>query len=99
MHIKTINGYFFFRILDLSFNRITKIQNLENLTKLNKLYLCANKISKIENLSNLTALNMLELGDNKIRVILKIIKYCKNLFYIIFSNSFRKLKIWKLSLI
>lgn len=57
-----------FRILDLSFNRITEIKNLDKLVKLEKLYLCANKISKIENLDKLTKLTMLELGDNRLRV-------------------------------
>lgn len=56
------------RILDLSFNRINEIKNLDKLVKLEKLYLCANKISKIENLEKLTNLTMLELGDNRIRV-------------------------------
>lgn len=56
------------RILDLSFNRITEIKNLDKLEKLTKLYLCANKIAKIENLEKLKNLTMLELGDNRIRV-------------------------------
>lgn len=57
-----------FRILDVSFNRVTKIKNLGSLVKLEKLFLCANKISVIEGLEELTNLTMLELGDNKIRV-------------------------------
>ena len=36
--------------LDLSFNRITKIENLEKLTKLKTLYFVHNKITKIEGL-------------------------------------------------
>lgn len=63
--------YFFsfhFRILDLSFNRMTEIKNLDKLVKLEKLYLCANKFTKIENLEKLTNLTMLELGDNRFRV-------------------------------
>lgn len=55
-------------MLDVSFNRLHKIQNLEELTKLRKLFLCANKISTIENVGHLSNLTMLELGDNKIRV-------------------------------
>lgn len=58
----------FFRILDLSFNRITKIEGLNNLLNLKKLFLCSNKISKIEHVNHLTNLTLLELGDNKIRV-------------------------------
>lgn len=60
--------FFRFRILDLSFNRITEIKNLDKLVKLEKLYLCANKLTKIENLETLTKLTMLELGDNRFRV-------------------------------
>ena len=57
-----------FRQLDLSFNRLRKIEGLENLTKLRRLYLVNNKIGRIENIAHLTQLEMLELGDNKIRV-------------------------------
>lgn len=59
---------YFFRYLDLSFNRIRKIENLDNLVKLKKLFFVHNKISKIENLQRLVELEMLELGDNRIRV-------------------------------
>lgn len=59
---------FFYRVLDISFNRIRKIENLEGLTNLKKLFLCANKISRIENVNHLKNLELLELGDNKIRV-------------------------------
>jgi len=59
---------FYFRILDLSFNRILKIENLGNLRKLKKLFLVQNKIAKIENLEMLTELTMLELGSNRIKV-------------------------------
>lgn len=60
--------HFDFRLLDISFNRLSKIENLDALVNLEKLFLCSNKISTIENLSSLTNLTMLELGDNKIRV-------------------------------
>lgn len=56
------------RILDISFNRLKKIENLGTLKKLKKLYLCSNKIEKIENLEQLENLESLELGDNRIRV-------------------------------
>lgn len=62
------NFLFVHRILDLSFNRISKIEGLEGLTRLVKLFLVNNKISVIENLGHLTRLEMLELGDNRIRV-------------------------------
>lgn len=55
-------------MLDISFNRLTKIENLEALEGLQKLFLVSNKISVIENLSSLSYLTLLELGDNKIRV-------------------------------
>jgi len=56
------------RLLDLSFNRIKKIENLNHLHKLRKLFLVNNKISEIEDISQLTQLSMLELGANRIRV-------------------------------
>lgn len=61
------------RTLDLSFNRIRKIENLDRLLNLKKLFLPANKIAKIENLDQLVNLELLELGDNKIRVFLHLL--------------------------
>ncbi|SCV02684.1 LAMI_0H01926g1_1 [Lachancea mirantina] len=55
--------------LDLSFNKIKHIKNLERLVKLENLYFVQNKISKIENLGTLTKLKNLELGGNKIETI------------------------------
>lgn len=55
-------------MLDISFNRVTELKNLDALSNLRKLFLCCNKIPTIQNLSNLSNLTMLELGDNKIRV-------------------------------
>ena len=57
-----------FSQLDLSYNRLRKIEGLENLTNLRKLFLVNNKISKIEKINHLTKLEMLELGANRIRV-------------------------------
>lgn len=62
-------------MFDISFNRLTKIENLDALVNLEKLFLCSNKITVIENLSSLTGLTMLELGDNKIRVSFSIYKF------------------------
>lgn len=56
------------RQLDVSFNLLRKIEGLERLTKLKKLFLLHNKITNIGNLEHLTGLHMLELGSNRIRV-------------------------------
>ncbi|OQV15264.1 putative Protein phosphatase 1 regulatory subunit 7 [Hypsibius exemplaris] len=58
-----------YRVLDLSFNRIGRIENLNSLTCLKKLFLESNRIEKMENLSHLVNLELLELGCNRIRVI------------------------------
>ncbi|KAI3406734.2 sds22 [Candida oxycetoniae] len=55
--------------LDLSFNKIKNIKNLETLTELENLYFVANNIREIRNLDNLTKIKNLELGGNKIEVI------------------------------
>uniref|UniRef100_A0A182SQH0 Dynein axonemal assembly factor 1 homolog n=1 Tax=Anopheles maculatus TaxID=74869 RepID=A0A182SQH0_9DIPT len=52
--------------VDLNHGRIGKIENLEPLTKLERLYLRWNLIKKIENLDHLTSLIELELYDNQI---------------------------------
>lgn len=57
-----------FRHLDLSYNRLRKIEGLSNLRKLRLLYFVHNKITKIEGLESQTELEMLELGDNRIKV-------------------------------
>merc|ERR1712215_577869 len=57
------------KMLDISHNRLRKIEGLENLPNLTRLYLVSNKIAKIENLESCTKLEMLELGDNKILII------------------------------
>lgn len=56
------------RQLDVSFNVLRKVEGLEQLTRLKKLFLLHNKISSIGNLEHLTGLEMLELGSNRIRV-------------------------------
>lgn len=65
-----VNMSHYFRVLDLSFNRIKEIEGLENLINLEKLYLSSNRITKITNVNHLLNLQMLELGDNKIKVCL-----------------------------
>ncbi len=52
----------------MSYNSIRKIENIQHLVDLVKLYLCNNKIQVIENLSTFTKLELLELGGNRIRV-------------------------------
>jgi len=56
------------RQLDVSFNVLRKVENLEQLTRLKKLFLLHNKIGTIANLDHLSVLEMLELGSNRIRV-------------------------------
>ena len=56
------------RVLDLSFNRISKIENLDGQSLVKKLFLTNNKITKVENLGHMTCVQMLELGANRIRV-------------------------------
>ncbi|KAG4305410.1 hypothetical protein PORY_000966 [Pneumocystis oryctolagi] len=55
--------------LDLSFNRIKRIQHLERCKKLKNLYFVQNKISQITGLDALECLVSLELGANRIRTI------------------------------
>ncbi|WP_080732607.1 leucine-rich repeat domain-containing protein [Porphyromonas gulae] len=52
--------------LDLSKNKICKLESLESLTSLTKLDLSSNRISKIEGLGGLTSLTELDLSSNQI---------------------------------
>lgn len=52
--------------LNLSFNYITKIENLETLVNLEVLSLFSNHITKIENLETLEKLVILSIGNNHI---------------------------------
>jgi len=56
------------RSLDLSFNGIRHIRDIDHLVKLTDLYFVSNKITVIENLSALVNITNLELGSNRIRV-------------------------------
>lgn len=60
-----------FRFLDLSFNEIRIIENLDTLVNMKSLLLANNKIERIQGLDNLTLITQLELGSNRIRVRLK----------------------------
>lgn len=53
-------------VLDLNHARIGKIEHLERMVKLERLYLRWNLLKKIENLDTLTGLVELELYDNQI---------------------------------
>ncbi|ODV79775.1 L domain-like protein [Suhomyces tanzawaensis NRRL Y-17324] len=55
--------------LDLSFNKIKNIKNIETLTELENLYFVQNSIKEIKNLETLTKIKNLELGGNKIEII------------------------------
>lgn len=65
-----MNTCLFFRqrTLDLSYNGIRKIEKLEALKQVRRLFLANNKIKVIRNLDHLSQLTMLELGANRIRV-------------------------------
>lgn len=52
--------------LDLNHGRIGKMENLEPLTQIERLFLRWNLIKKIENVSTLVTLKELELYDNQI---------------------------------
>lgn len=69
------------RIIDLSYNKIKKIENLESLINLECLILSNNKISKIENLESLTKLDKLFLQCNKINKI-ENLEFLTNLEYL-----------------
>ncbi|KAF7999674.1 hypothetical protein HF325_005523 [Metschnikowia pulcherrima] len=56
--------------LDLSFNKIKNIKNIDKLVELENLYFVQNKIAEIKNLSTLKKLKNLELGGNRIAEIL-----------------------------
>ena len=58
-------------MLDVSFNRIGKIEGLEGagLASLQQLFLANNSISELGGLGNLPALRLLELGSNQIRTV------------------------------
>jgi len=55
--------------LDLTANRIEKIQNIGHLINLQKICFRQNLIDKIENLETLTSLRELDLYDNKLKKI------------------------------
>ncbi|CAL9737919.1 protein phosphatase 1 regulatory subunit Sds22p [Monosporozyma servazzii] len=63
---KYVNKLVHLKSLDLSFNNIKHIKNIDKLTELENLYFVQNKIDKIEGLNSLHNLKNLELGGNGI---------------------------------
>ena len=55
--------------LDLNHQKIGRLENMEPLTKVERLYCRWNLIKKIENLNTLVTLKELELYDNQITVL------------------------------
>lgn len=76
--------------LDLSFNCIKHIRNLERCKKLKNLYFVQNKISQITGLEELEGLVNLELGANRIRV--GVVRHDMARINVLFG---RRLRIWK----
>ncbi|AAS52788.1 AER104Wp [Eremothecium gossypii ATCC 10895] len=63
---RNVNKLVNLKSLDLSFNKIKNIKNIDKLTKLERVYFVQNKIAVIENLNTLGNLKSLELGGNRI---------------------------------
>ena len=57
------------KVLDLSFNMLTRIEQMDTLTNLRKLTLANNEISEIDGLAKQINLKYLNLSANKIRKI------------------------------
>ncbi|MCJ1229910.1 hypothetical protein MMC12_006581 [Toensbergia leucococca] len=68
-HIKGLDSLVHLTSLDLSFNKIKRVQNVNHLKKLKDLYFVQNKIPRIEGLDGLAGLRNLELAANRIREI------------------------------
>ncbi|KAI9677156.1 MAG: hypothetical protein M1829_002730 [Trizodia sp. TS-e1964] len=68
-HISGLEGLKKLRSLDLSFNKIRTIKNVNHLCELRDLYFVQNKISNIQGLDGLSKLKNLELAANRIREI------------------------------
>lgn len=69
-HISSqVNKFVKLQNLDLSFNKIKNIKNIDKLVNLENLYFVQNKIREIKNIETLQKLKNLELGGNKIEEI------------------------------
>lgn len=72
-HISSaVNKFTNLKNLDLSFNKIKNIKNIDKLVELENLYFVQNKISEIKNLETLKKLRNLELGGNRLALILPV---------------------------
>jgi protein phosphatase 1 regulatory subunit 7 len=79
-HISSsVSKFVHLKSLDLSFNNIKTIQNIDTLGELENLYFVQNKIKQIQNLENLKSLKNLELGGNKIEHISDTLGHLPNL--------------------
>lgn len=57
-----------FRVLNLSYNRISKVEHIEGSCAIEELHLASNNIKEMKGFSNLKCIKVLELGFNKIEV-------------------------------
>jgi len=80
------------RVLNLSFQEIYRIQNLEGLHKLEELRLDNNKIKKIENIGHLVHLKWLDLSFNAIEKIEGLTELRKLQDLSLYSNQIKKVE-------
>jgi len=80
------------RVLNLSFQDIYRIQNLEGLVKLEELRLDNNKIKKIENISHLVHLKWLDLSFNAIEKIEGLTELRKLQDISLYSNQIKEIE-------
>jgi len=88
MKIKGLETLVNLQWLDLSFNSIQAIENLEKCTKITDLSLYSNHIKTVTGLDNLKLLNVLSLGKNRLSSLDDTIKYLSKL-----KNNLQVLKL------
>lgn len=79
MKIENISHLVNLKWLDLSFNKIERIQGLSSLVQLTDLSLYNNDIIVVEGLETLLNLSVLSLGRNKIADVIQMLKHIKHL--------------------
>ncbi|KAF2675550.1 L domain-like protein [Microthyrium microscopicum] len=67
--IQGLEGMRKLKSLDLSFNKIKHLKNVDHLAELTDIYFVQNRISHIQGLEGLSKLRNLELGGNRIRTV------------------------------